>query len=201
LTRFACDTESGALPIDYAKRPDTPTLFGMTDPTAPRDPNTPSEPPDAAPPPPYGAAPGGQSEYPGQPGYSGQPGQPPAGPPGAAPFSPLVGRQLTSDETTWSMLGHLGGIVLWFVAPLIVMLTKGNESPYTKYHSVEALNFQITIAIAWVVSIILTIVSFGILFFLPFLPWVASIVFSVIAGLAANKGESYRYPLSIRLVK
>jgi len=28
-------------------------------------------------------------------------------------------------------VAHLGGIVLGFLAPLIVMLTKGNESPYT----------------------------------------------------------------------
>jgi len=43
------------------------------------------------------------------------------------------------------MLSHLGGIVLGFLAPLIIMLTKGNESPYTKRHAVEALNFQITL--------------------------------------------------------
>ena len=164
----------------------------MTDPNAPRDPNTPSDQPyGQAPPPPYGA-PGGQPGYPGQPG-------PPVGPPATAPFSPLVGRQLTSDETLWSMLAHLGGIIIGFIAPLIVMLTKGNESPYIRYHAVEALNFQILIAIGYVISSVLTIVIIGIIgfFVLP----IVSIIFSVIAGLAANKGEAYRYPLSIRMVK
>lgn len=176
----------------------------MTDPNAPQDQPASSDPASAPPPPEYGGAPGGQpAAYSGPPGYEGQPGyqgQPP-GPPAAGPFSPLVGRPLTSDETMWSMLGHLGGIVLWFVAPLIVMLVKGNESPYTKYHATEALNFQITIGIAYVVAVILTALTLGLLFFLPFLVWVASIIFSIIAGMAANKGETYRYPVSLRLVK
>ncbi|MGB9376354.1 MAG: DUF4870 domain-containing protein [Mycobacteriales bacterium] len=157
----------------------------MTDPNAPSDPQMPNDP--------YAGPPAGQPQYPGQPG------PPPAGPPATAPFSPLVGRQLTSDETMWSMLSHLGGIILGFIAPLIVMLTKGNESPYIRYHAVEALNFQILIAIGYVISSVLTVVIIGLLgfFVLP----VVSIIFSVIAGLAANKGEAYRYPLSIRMVK
>lgn len=177
----------------------------MTDPNTPRDPNTPGdEPYGSAPPPSYGA-PGDQPGYPaqqgGQQGYPGQQGQqgPPGGVPANAPFSPLVGRQLTSDETLWSMLGHFGGIILGFIAPLIVMLTKGNESPYTRYHAVEALNFQILIAIGYVISSVLTVVIIGILgfFILP----IVSIIFSVMAGLAAQKGETYRYPVSIRMVK
>ncbi len=101
----------------------------------------------------------------------------------------------------WSMLGHVGGIVLGFIAPLIVMLTKGNESPYTKYHAVEALNFQITVTIAYVASYILLAVTFGILFFLPFLVWIGAVIFCIMAGMASNKGEAYKYPLNLRLIK
>ncbi|MEP6697082.1 MAG: DUF4870 domain-containing protein [Pseudonocardiales bacterium] len=164
----------------------------MTEPNAPQDPPFDEQPGGYAPPP-----------QPPEPGYGAPPANQPAysQPPGAAaaPFSPLVGRQLTSDETMWSMLGHLGGIILGFIAPLIVMLTKGNESPYTKYHSTEALNFQITIAIGYVISAVLTFVLIGV--FTWFLVWVASIIFSIIAGLAANKGETYKYPFALRLVK
>jgi uncharacterized Tic20 family protein len=175
----------------------------MTEPNAPQDPQPPHDqpggypppPPPGAPPPPPPPAQGYGAPPPGQP-YSQQvPGAP------VGPFSPLVGRALTPDETLWSMLGHLGGIILGFIAPLIVMLTKGNESPYTRYHSVEALNFQITAVIAYVVSYILLAISFGILFFLPFLVWIGVIIFSVMAGIAANKGETYRYPVTLRLVK
>ena len=117
----------------------------------------------------------------------------------SAPFSALVGRALTSDETTWSMLSHLGGIVLGFLAPLIVMLTKGNESPYTKYHAVEALNFQITVIIGYVIASVLSVVLIG-FFVFPVLI-IVNLVFCIMAGIAANKGETYKYPVTLRLVK
>ncbi len=164
----------------------------MTEPNAPQDPSSYEQPGSYTPPP----APPPQGYVPpaNQPAYS----QPP---PGAAPapFSPLVGRQLTSDETMWSMLSHLGGIILGFIAPLIVMLVKGNESPYIRYHSVEALNFQITIAIGWVVAFVLTFVVIGFLLYPVLL--IANLIFCIMAGLAANKGETYKYPFALRLVK
>jgi len=168
----------------------------MTEPFSPEEPPRSSEPagnyagPQPSTPPSYG----GPLETP--PAYA-------APPPGMAcqpgPFSDIVGRQLTSDETTWSLLAHLGGIVLGFLAPLIVMLTKGNESPYTRRHAVEALNFQITLIIGWVIALVLSFVLIGLLLF-PIL-WIGDIVFCVIAGIAANKGEDYKYPFTLRLVK
>lgn len=125
--------------------------------------------------------------------------QTPAGVPASAPFSPLVGRQLTSDETMWSLLAHLGGIVLGFIAPLVVMLVKGAESPFTRYQSVEALNFQITVAIGYVAASVLSFMLIGVFLFPVLL--VVNVVFCVMAGIAANKGETYRYPFALRLVK
>jgi len=115
------------------------------------------------------------------------------------PYSELVGRPLTSDETMWSMLAHFGGILLGFVAPLIVMLTKGNESPYYKYNSVEALNFQITVLIGYVVASVLSVVLIG-LFLFPVLLLI-NLIFCVLGGMAASKGQTYRYPIALRLVK
>ena len=36
--------------------------------------------------------------------------------------------------------------------------------------------------------------------FLPYLIWVGNLVFCIIAGMAANRGEAYRYPFALRLV-
>jgi uncharacterized Tic20 family protein len=115
------------------------------------------------------------------------------------PVTPQDGRSLTSDETTWSALAHGGGILLGFLAPLIVMLTKGNESSYTKGHAVEALNFQITVAIGYALALVLSFVVIGV-FLLPVL-FIANIVFCVMGAMAANKGTFYRYPVTLRLVK
>jgi uncharacterized Tic20 family protein len=106
-----------------------------------------------------------------------------------------------SDEKTWALLAHFGGIVLGFIAPLIAMLAKGNESPTVKAHATEALNFQITWGVATIIASILAVCTFGILFFLPLLTWLVIIIFSIIGGMAANEGRLYHYPVTIRLVK
>ncbi|HVM10650.1 MAG TPA: DUF4870 domain-containing protein [Acidimicrobiales bacterium] len=105
----------------------------------------------------------------------------------------------TSDERTMSMLAHLLGIVGWFVPALIVRLTKGNESPWVKEQSTEALNFQITVALGYAVSALLVVVLVG-LVMLPAV-WVASVVLSLLAAMKSNEGEPYRYPYAIRVVK
>src|SRR5262245_15926981 len=91
---------------------------------------------------------------------------PPPPPPPAAPMGPPPG-YANSDEKTWALLTHFGGIVLGFIAPLIALLAKGNESPTVKAHATEALNFQITWGIASIIAVIAAVCSFGLLFFLP----------------------------------
>ncbi len=121
-------------------------------------------------------------------------------PPMAAPGA-MVGEQplSPSDERMWAMLAHLGGIVFGFIPSLVIMLVFGKRSAFTNDQAKEALNFQITVAIAWFVALILTAVVIGALL-LPIIG-IVNLVFCIIAGLAANKGELYRYPFALRLVK
>lgn len=106
----------------------------------------------------------------------------------------------------WLLVAHLGGALgalisfglLGFVAPLVVYLARGNQSPTVRAHAQAALNFQIT----W------SLIAFILLFVgwcLPFLPSIAvvviQIVFGVIAALRANEGREYRYPMSATLIK
>jgi uncharacterized Tic20 family protein len=129
-----------------------------------------------------------------------QPPQPPAvqgyqGPP--AQMAP-------DEERTWAMLAHILSFVsAWFalglVAPLIVMLVFGDRSAYVRYHAVESLNFQITTLIAVVAATLLTVVLIG-LVLLPIIG-IAYVVFVIMGGLAANRGQWYRYPVNLRLVK
>jgi uncharacterized Tic20 family protein len=106
-----------------------------------------------------------------------------------------------NDEKTWALIAHFGGIVVGFIAPLVAMLAKGNESPTVRAHSVEALNFQITWGVATIIAAIIAVCSLGILFFLPLITWIVIIVFSILGGMKANEGQLYHYPVSIRLVK
>jgi uncharacterized Tic20 family protein len=106
-----------------------------------------------------------------------------------------------SDRKLWAMLSHLGGIVLSVVAPLIVWAMYKDRDEFLKDQSTESLNFQITVLIASVAAVILATITFGILAFLPFLVWVGNAVMCVLGGVAANRGERYRYPFALRLVK
>jgi len=116
--------------------------------------------------------------YPQQPPVAGQP-----------PLRP-------DEERTWSLLAHLGGILFGFLPSLVVWLVFKGRGPFLDDQAKEALNFQITVTIAYIAS--------AILFFIPFLPfvvWAANTVFCILAAVAVNKGEWYRYPATLRLVK
>jgi len=116
-------------------------------------------------------------------------------PPAYAPPTPLS----PSDERMWATLIHVGGIVIGFIAPLIGYLVLKDRSAFVAENSKNALNFQLTVLIAYVVSAFLMIVVIG--FLLYPLVWVVSIVFSIVAAVASNRGEVYRYPLTIPFVK
>ena len=72
----------------------------------------------------------------------------------------------TSTERNWAMAAHLGAFVAAYVAlgllaPLLVLLVKGGESPFVRRHSVESLNFQITTLLLLVIAVVLALVTFG----------------------------------------
>ena len=108
---------------------------------------------------------------------------------------------ITQDERTIALLTHLSGIILSFIVPLVVWLIHKDkpEKAFLIDQSKEALNFQITLLIGYVIGVVLSVILIGAL--LNFLLWIACIVFSIIAALKVNGGETYRYPFALRLVK
>lgn len=130
---------------------------------------------------------------------------PPIGEPTGAPYgNPAPSSMTPADERTWAMLAHLGSFVaayiaLGLVAPLIVLLVKGNESAYVRAHSVESLNFQITALIAALVSIPFVFILIGIPMLIVI--GVLYLIWVIQASIAANRGEYYRYPVNWRIVK
>jgi uncharacterized Tic20 family protein len=104
----------------------------------------------------------------------------------------------SKDECNFAMLAHLLGIFTGFLGPLVIWLIKKDESPYVAQEAKEALNFQITLMIGYLIAGILIIVLIGILL-LPALH-VVNIVFCILAAIATSKGQGYRYPFALRLV-
>jgi uncharacterized Tic20 family protein len=109
------------------------------------------------------------------------------------------GGSVSKDARTWAMLCHLLAIFTGFIAPLIIWLIKKDEDAFVNSHGKEALNFQITVAIAMVVSWLLFFVAIG-CFLMPAV-WIVNIVFCILASIKANSGQTYRYPVSIRFIK
>jgi uncharacterized Tic20 family protein len=102
------------------------------------------------------------------------------------------------DEKLWATLIHIGGILFGFIPALIGYLVLKDRGPFIREHTAAALNFQITMTIAFVVAALLWLVLIGVL--ISIAAWVLVIVFSIVAALASNRGELYTYPLSIKFV-
>lgn len=113
-----------------------------------------------------------------------------------------------AEDKQWASFAHLGGI-LSFLPALIIYLVFKDRGAFTNQESKEALNFQITLVgvyiVVWILVAIITVVTFGlgILFaqFLPWLVWIAGVVFSILGFVSAKDGKAYRYPFAIRLIK
>lgn len=102
------------------------------------------------------------------------------------------------DEKTFSILTHILGIFFNFVPALIAYIVFRDRGPFIRQHTATALNFQITILIAYAVGTITTFILIGFLILIA--TGILTIVFSIIAAVAANRGEYYTYPVAFKFV-
>jgi len=130
-------------------------------------------------------------------GIAPAPGSVPPPPPAAAPSGGGGGGM---NDRTLAMLAHLLPIFTGFLAPLIIWLVKKDDpqAGFVVTEAKEALNFQITVFIAVMISWVLMFVLIGLLL-MP-LVVIANIVFCILAAVKVNGGVSYRYPFALRLV-
>ena len=151
--------------------------------------------------------------------------EPPAAPSASSPPPPPPpgeGEQATVDsgipaeQRQWAMFAHLsalagailtsaiGGIGC-LIGPLIIWLVKKDTMPFVDDQGKEALNFNITVGIAFLALLLLSILTLGIGLIVAIPLWViigiAWLVLTIIAAIKANEGQAYRYPFALRLVK
>ena len=123
--------------------------------------------------------------------------------PAAALYS---GAPPTQEERTWAMFAHLSAFAMFvfplagnIIAPLIIWLARRDTSAFVALEAKEALNFNISVAIGWLICGSLFFVLIGLpLAAVLSLYWV---VMAVVAGVKASEGIGYRYPFILRLVK
>ena len=122
------------------------------------------------------------------------------------PIPDLTGiPEVSPEEKSLGMPCHLLGIFTRFLGPLIVWLVKRDSSTFVDHHGRESLNFQLTMLLVMVclgsatfvlMFVVVGIVLVPLLFIVPIL----ALVLEIIAAVAAQNGEWYRYPLCIRMV-
>ena len=113
-----------------------------------------------------------------------------------------------TEANNWVMGCHLSGLA-GFLPPLIIWLIKKDDHPFVNDQGKEALNFQITVALALAIIVVLTVpvmaftFGFGACLMVPLAlaAVVLDVVYCIIAAMAANKGQAYRYPVALRLVE
>jgi hypothetical protein len=114
--------------------------------------------------------------------------------------------QVSKEEQNWAMICHLSALAGFLIpfgnllGPLIVWLVKRADMPMVEIHGKEALNFQITVTIAAVISMLLIFVLIG--FVLLFIVGIGALILTIMAAVKVSNGEfDYRYPWSLRLLK
>lgn len=119
------------------------------------------------------------------------------------PYQPVmpVGDVTMASAAHWGALiaTVASGSALGFLVPLIIMLTKGQSDPFVRANAAESLNFNLTVLLGMIVSAVLVLVFVGIvgLIVIP----IVALILQILGAIAANRGEVYRYPVSIRFVK
>lgn len=118
------------------------------------------------------------------------------------------------SERTYSMFNHLIGLLSLadvaipftaLIGTLIMWRVKKDESPFLDDHGREATNFQISVLLYVIIGAAFTILTLGIGSILTgpglLALLVLKLVGSIRGAIAANKGEYYRYPMTIRFIK
>jgi hypothetical protein len=115
-------------------------------------------------------------------------------------------KEIDKDARMWAMICHLAGlagIILPasgnIVAPLIIWQIKKDNNPFIDEQGKEAVNFQISMSIYFIASVILTFICVGVPLIIATI--IVFFVFLLIAAVKANNGYHYRYPLTMRFIK
>ena len=119
-----------------------------------------------------------------------------------------------ADRKNWAMAAHLSALIAFvgipsLIGPLVVWLAKKDSDAYVTAHSVHALNFNISVLIYTIVGTIalgiigLATLGIGFLLAIPvvIIALIVWLVLVIQGGLAASRGEQFRYPMTIDFVK
>ena len=121
------------------------------------------------------------------------------------PPKTFLNEEHSKDERTWGMFLHLSMLasfvipLLGLLAPIVNWQMKKDQLPIIDEHGKNAVNWLISAAIYFAVGFVLWLLLIGIPIVIAVM--VCSVVFPIMAGIKANNGEVWKYPLTISFLK
>jgi uncharacterized protein len=139
----------------------------------------------------------------------------------------VTARPLTpAEEKQWAILTHVLGIFFGFISAIVIYIVFRDRGPFVRAHVATEWNLQLTVLIFSALGFLIAFASIfstvvpslatyssagpGVpsglgLFFLGYFSIIAiriaAAIFGIVASVAANRGQYYRYPVAIRFVK
>ncbi|MBL4611042.1 DUF4870 domain-containing protein [Halopseudomonas sp.] len=120
--------------------------------------------------------------------------------------TPVTPPGLPSPEARkWALIAHLSGFLGCLIpfgsliGPLLVWQLKKDQDVFIDDQGKEAMNFQISVAIAALISVLLMVIVIG--FLLIWVVIIGAVILMIIAAIKANEGKAYRYPFCWRIIK
>jgi hypothetical protein len=110
----------------------------------------------------------------------------------------VASSEVSADAKNMGLLVWIGSIFFGFIPALVMYLTKKDDA-YIQDQSKEALNWNITVIIGYFAGGILSLILIGILVLAAV--GICHLVFCIMGAVAASKGENFRVPFAIRLLK
>ena len=121
------------------------------------------------------------------------------------PPKQLLNEEHSKDERTWGMWLHLSQLANFvapmagLVAPIVIWQLKKDQLPALDSHGKNAVNWLISSAIYALFGLLTFFFVVG--FFILMAVAALGVVFPIIAGIKANNGEVWKYPLTISFLK
>ena len=113
-------------------------------------------------------------------------------------MSDEVSLEVSQDSKNLALINWIGTIFFGFIPGLAFYLAKKDDA-FVREHAKEALNWSITAFIGYIVGMLLMVILVG--FLILAVVGVCHLVFSIMGVIAAAKGNAFKVPFTIRLLK
>jgi len=120
---------------------------------------------------------------------------------------PMFETNLQPWERTYTTFLHLTALTgllfgLPVIGALIMWAIKKDSSVYVADHGKEAMNFQLSITVYWIIGFLLALTGVGVCVGGPLIiaAYILGVVGMILGAVAANQGRYYRYPMCLRMI-